>query len=68
MRLVFATTLLVGALYATRRPFGTTRVEGPLRTGTIVAGEQRLFSYELRQTDGRVLPVITELLVCQGEG
>lgn len=42
--------------------------KGPVQTGTIVAGEQRLFSFELRQTDGRVPPVITELIVCRARG
>lgn len=68
MRLVFATTLLVGALYAPAVRSEPLEWKGPLRTGTIVAGEQRLFSFELRQTDGRVLPVITELLVCRAKG
>ena len=68
MRLVFAATLLAGALHAPAVRSEPPVWKGPVRTGTIVAGEQRLFSYELRQTDGRVLPVITELLVCQARG
>jgi hypothetical protein len=68
VRRVFATTLLAGAFLAPAVRSEPPVWKGPVRTGTIVAGEQRLFSYELRQTDGRVLPVTTELLVCRARG
>lgn len=68
MKRTFAATLVAACLGASavgpEPPVG----KGQVKTGTIVAGEQRLFSYELRQTDGRVLPVITELLVCRARG
>jgi len=65
---VFAATLVAACLGASAAGPEPPVWKGPVRTGTIVAGEQRLFSYELRQTDGRVLPVITELLVCRARG
>ncbi len=68
MRLVFAATLLAGALLAPAVRSEPPVWKGSVRTGTIVAGEQRLFSYELRQTDGGVLPVMTELIVCRAKG
>ncbi len=68
MKRVFAATLVAACLGASAAGPEPPVWKGPVRTGTIVAGEQRLFSYELRQTDGRVLPVITELLVCRARG
>lgn len=68
MKRVFAATLVAACLGASAVGPAPPVWKGPVRTGTIVAGEQRLFSYELRQTDGRVLPVITELIVCRERG
>ncbi len=68
MKRIFAATLVAACLGASAVGPEPPVWKGPVRTGTIVAGEQRLFSYELRQTDGRVLPVITELIVCRARG
>jgi hypothetical protein len=65
---ILAAALVAACLGATAAGLERPAWMGPVRTGTILAGEQRLFSYELRQTDGRVLPVITELLVCRARG
>jgi len=41
---------------------------GPVRTGTILAGDVALFSYELRETDPLKLPLVRELVVCRPRG
>ncbi len=41
---------------------------GPVQTGTIAAGDEVLFSYELRQTDPLKVPVLRELIVCRPRG
>lgn len=68
MKRVFAATLVAACLGASAVGPAPPVWKEPVRTGTIVAGEQRLFSYELRQADGRVPPVITELVVCRPRG
>lgn len=68
MKRVFVAALVAACLGASAVGPAPPVWKGPVRTGTIVAGEQRLFSYELRQTDGSVLPVVTELIVCRARG
>lgn len=41
---------------------------GEVRTGTILAGEEALFSYELRQSNPAAETLVRELLVCRSRG
>lgn len=41
---------------------------GEVRTGTILAGEEALFSYELRESNPSATPFVRELLVCRSRG
>ncbi len=63
---LFAAVLASTALGA--RGEEPTPWSGPVRTGTILAGDVELFSYELRQTDALKLPLVRELIVCRPRG
>ncbi|MHB8800182.1 MAG: hypothetical protein ACYDBY_17175 [Thermoanaerobaculia bacterium] len=66
LRPLLATVLVATAIGA--RAEEPVAWSGPVRTGTILAGDVALFSYELRQTDPLKLPLVRELIVCRPRG
>lgn len=66
LRPLLATVLVATAIGArAEEPVAWT---GPVRTGTILAGDVALFSYELRETDPLKMPLVRELIVCRPRG
>lgn len=60
--------LVLGAAVDPARADALASWSGPVRTGTIVVGEESLFSYELRESDPLKSPLFRELIVCRPKG
>lgn len=58
-----AALLLLGLSADVPAAAGSPAWVGEVRTGTILAGDEALFSYELRQSDPSATPLVRELLV-----